>query len=146
MASVFHWIKVKTICYATEDEDLLCRMTSGISGIEELDIDVSEGLHGNPITVIDATLNKNKQYAVLFENLGEDIVSQILENIEDKVDDDCILYVRLDKQKAVCGEFRIAHGGDVVSVTAKIMSHPARKEVAVETVSSYLRSLLPDQQ
>ena len=146
MASTFHWIKVKTICYATEDEDLLCRMTSGLSGIEELDIDVSEGLHGNPITVIDATLNKNKQYTTLFQNLGEDIIREILAGLEEKVDDDCILYVRLDKQKAVCGEFSIAHGGDVVSVTAKIMAHPARKEVAVETIREFLQSLLPAQQ
>ena len=71
---------------------------------------------------------------------------EILEGIEDKVDDDCILYIRLDKQKAVCGEFVIAHGGDVVSVTAKVMSHPARKEVAVNTVRDYLQSLLPVQQ
>ncbi len=143
MPSVFHWVKVKTICYATEDEDLLCRMTAGIAGTDELDVDVSEGLHGNPITVIDATLKKNPQYVALFKGLGEDVIRELLGQLEERIDEDCILYVRFDKQKAVEGVLEISHGGDVVSLTGKVMAHPARKEVAVETVRNYLLGLLP---
>lgn len=142
MPSVFHWVKVKTICYATEDEDLLCRMTAGIAGTDELDVDVSEGLHGNPITVIDATLKKNQQYAALFRGMGPEVLEAIIDGLEDRIDDDCILYVRFDKQKAVGGVLEISHGGDVVAVTGKVMAHPAWKEVAVETVRSYLLGLL----
>ena len=119
MPSVFHWVKVKTICYATEDEDLLCRMTAGIAGTDELDVDVSEGLHGNPITVIDATLKKNPQYAALFKGLGEDVIRELLGQLEERIDEDCILYVRFDKQKAVEGVLEISHGGDVVSLTVR---------------------------
>ena len=143
MASNFHWIRVKAICYATEDEDLICDVVSGMTGAEELDIDISEGLHNNPLTVIDANLTKNKEYATLFNSLGKDIANQILEGLEDRIDDDCVFYVRFDKQKAVCGEYEIAHGGDVISLTAKIMSHPARKEVAVKVFRDYLQNLFP---
>ena len=45
MASTFHWVRVKAICYATEDEDLICDTVSELTGSEELDIDISEGLH-----------------------------------------------------------------------------------------------------
>ena len=72
MASTFHWIRVKAICYATEDEDLICDTVSELTGSEELDIDISEGLHNNPLTVVDVNLSKNKEYATLFSNLGED--------------------------------------------------------------------------
>ena len=92
---------------------------------------------------MDANLTKNKEFATVFRTLGKDIVDQILESIEDRVDDDCVFYVRFDKQKAVCGEYEITHGGDVISLTAKIMSHPARKEVAVGVLRDYLRNLFP---
>ena len=143
MASNFHWIRVKAICYATEDEDLICDVVSGMTGAEELDIDISEGLHNNPLTVIDANLTKNKEYATLFNSLGKGIADQLLDGLEDRVDDDCVFYVRFDKQKAVCGEYVIAHGGDVISLTAKIMSHPARKEVAIGVFRDYLQNLFP---
>ncbi len=142
MASVFHWIKVKTICYATEDEDILCDMMSELTGVEELDIDISEGLHNNPLTVIDAHLTKNKEYARLFDNLGEKIIREILEEIENRVDEDCVFYLRLDKQKAVCGSYEITHGGDVISITAKMISHPARQEIAQNVLRDYLTGLL----
>ncbi len=143
MASTFHWIRVKAICYATEDEDLLCDVVSGMTGVEELDVDVSEGLHNNPLTVIDANLSKNKEYATLFTTLGKDIAMSILDGIEDRVDDDCVFYVRFDKQKAVCGEYEISHGGDVISLTAKIMAHPAKKDVAIGIIKDYLLGLFP---
>ena len=146
MASTFHWVSVKAICYATEDEDLICDTVSELTGSEELDIDISEGLHNNPLTVVDVNLSKNKEYATLFTNLGEGIVKRILDDLEQRIDDDCVFYVRLDKQKAVCGEYEISHGGDVISITAKVMAHPAKKEVAVQVMREYLDRVLQDPQ
>lgn len=146
MASTFHWIRVKAICYATEDEDLICDTISELTGTEELEIDISEGLHNNPLTVVDVNINKNKGYATLFRNLGDNILNQLLEDADARIDDDCVFYVRLDKQKAVCGEYEISHGGDVISITAKVMAHPAKKEVAVRVFTEYLRQILQSPQ
>ena len=147
MASVFHWIKVKAVCYATEDEDLIHDVMEQLTGIEDedcFDVDISEGLHGNPITVIDANLSHNKEYERLFRNIGKGPLEAVLEQIEDRVDDDCILYMRLDKQKAVQGIYEISHSGDVISITAKVVAHPAKKEIAVKNAKEYLtRMLLP---
>ena len=142
MASTFHWVRVKAICYATEDEDLICDTVAGLAGTEDLEIDISEGLHNNPLTVVDANLSKNKEYLTLFTNLGKDILAQLLEDLDSRVDDDCVFYMRLDKQKAVCGEYEISHGGDVISITAKIMAHPAKKEVALRIITDYLNQIL----
>ena len=142
MASTFHWVRVKAICYATENEDLICDTVSELAGTEDLEIDISEGLHNNPLTVVDANLSKNKEYATLFTNLGNDILVQLLDDLDSRVDDDCVFYMRLDKQKAVCGEYEISHGGDVISITAKIMAHPAKKEVALGIIRDYLNQLL----
>ena len=149
MASVFHWVKVKAVCYATEDEDLIHDVMVALTGIdddEKFEVDISEGLHGNPITVIDANLSHNKEYERLFRNIGEGPMKTVLDEIEDRVDDDCILYMRLDKQKAVEGIYEISHSGDVISITAKVVAHPAKKEIAVENAKAFItRMLLPSE-
>ena len=149
MASAFHWVKVKAVCYATENEDLIHDVMMELTGAEDneaFDVDISEGLHGNPITVIDANLTHNKEYDRLFRNIGEGPVKTILDELEQRVDDDCILYLRLDKQKAVQGIYEISHSGDVISITAKIVAHPAKKEIAVKNAKEFLtRILLPSE-
>ena len=149
MASAFHWVKVKAVCYATEDEDLIHDVMVNLIGSDDeelFDVDISEGLHGNPITVIDANLSHNKEYERLFRNIGESPLKTVLDEIEQRVDDDCVLYLRLDKQKAVQGIYEISHSGDVISVTAKVVAHPAKKEIAVENAKAFItRMLLPSE-
>lgn len=145
MASAFHWVKVKAVCYATEDEELIHDVMMDLTGTEEdecFEIDISEGLHGNPITVIDANLTHSKEFDRLFRNLGGEVLSSVIEEIDSRIDDDCVLYLRIDKQKAVMGEYTISHSGDVISVTAKVMSHPAKKEIAVKNAREYLTQIL----
>ena len=146
---MFHWVKVKAVCYATEDEDLIHDVMMELIGTDDdecFDVDISEGLHGNPITVIDANLTHNKEYERLFRNIGEETLRTVLEEIEQRVDDDCVMYMRLDKQKAVGGVYELSHSGDVISITAKIVSHPAKKEVAVKNAKEFLtRMLLPSE-
>ena len=150
MASVFHWVKVKAVCYATENEDLIHDVMMELTGAEDdecFDVDISEGLHGNPITVIDVNLKHSKEFERLFRNIGAGPLQDVLDHIGDRVDDDCILYMRLDKQKAVGGTYEISHSGDVISITAKVVAHPAKKEIAVENARNYLtRMVLPSEQ
>ena len=149
MASAFHWMKVKAVCYATEDENLIHDVMVDLIGSDDeelFDVDISEGLHGNPITVIDANLSHNKEYERLFRNIGEGPLKIVLDEIEQRVDDDCVLYLRLDKQKAVQGVYEISHSGDVISITAKVVAHPAKKEIAVENAKAFItRMLLPSE-
>ena len=150
MASAFHWVKVKAVCYATENEDLIHDVMMELTGAEDdecFDVDISEGLHGNPITVIDVNLKHSKEFERLFKNIGIEPLKDVLDHIEERVDDDCILYMRLDKQKAVGGVYEISHSGDVISITAKVVAHPAKKEIAVENAKQYLtRFALPSGQ
>ena len=86
MASAFHWIKVKAVCYATEDEDLIHDVMMQLIGTEDdecFDVDISEGLHGNPITVIDANLAHNKEYERLFRNIGQGPLEDVLAHIDE---------------------------------------------------------------
>ena len=145
MASAFHWVKVKGVCYATEDEELIHDVMLDLIGTDDdecFDVDISEGLHGNPITVIDAELTHSKEFERLFRNIGQGPLEDVLAHIDERVDDDCVLYMRLDKQKAVKGSYEISHSGDVISVTAKIVAHPAKKDIAVENAKEYITRML----
>ncbi|MFA6710093.1 MAG: RNA-binding domain-containing protein [Candidatus Methanomethylophilaceae archaeon] len=142
MKSVFHWVRVKVICHATEDQNLLYEIMTTLTGLEDLDVDASEGQHGNPIIVMDAELTHNKEIDHLFVELGEGIIEQLLTDLNNRIDENCIFYTRLDKQRAVMGGYSISHGGDVISITGKLVSHPARKEIAMKNMETFLRETL----
>jgi len=110
-------------------------------GTDEFTEDVSEGEHGDTMLILEARLTKQREYNALFRKLGSDIREWIKEDVENRVDEDCVFYMRLDKQKAVRGEYEVAHHGDVISITGKIQSHPARKDVAEANIVAFLDSL-----
>ena len=137
----FHWIRVQTFCYATERQELLEETMAGLLGDVEFEEEISEGEHGETMLILEARLTKQKEFKALFSKLGADIRSWIKEDIDNRVDDDCMFYMRLDKQKAVQGEYVPAHHGDVISITGKIQSHPARRDVACEGLAAFLDSI-----
>lgn len=137
-ASVFHWIRVQTFCYATERKELLEETMEVLLGdADEFSEDESQGEHGNIMTILEARLTHQRQYRMLFANLGQGIRSEILGDLDNRLDDDCVFYLRLDKQKAVQGVYEIAHHGDVIAITGKVQAHPARKEVAVRVMRDF---------
>ena len=93
------------------------------------------------MTILEARLTKQKQFRQLFEKLGGDIRTWLVDDMENRVDEDCVFYMRLDKQKAVEGVYEIAHHGDVISITGKVQSHPARKEIAVRIMDDFLTGI-----
>ncbi len=141
MSLTFHWIRVQAFCYATERQELLEETMAELLGTDEFTEDVSDGEHGETMLILEARLTKQKQYDALFAKLGADIRGWIREDIGNRVDEDCMLYLRLDKQKAVQGVYEVAHHGDVISITGKVQSHPARKDVAESNVIGFLDSL-----
>ena len=141
MSVSFHWIRVQTFCYATEKKDLLEETMQNLLGTDELEEDVSESEHGNCMTIIEKRLTHQKEFTTLFRNIGKDICDWIVEDIDNRVDEDCVFYLRLDKQAAVQERYEVAHHGDVIAVTGKLQAHPAKKEAAVRTMLEFLNNL-----
>ena len=137
--SAFHWIRVQTFCYATERKELLEETMENLLGeADEYSEDESVGEHGNVMTILEARLTHQRQYRKLFTDLGPEIRSWILSDLDNRIDEDCVFYIRLDKQKAVQGIYEPAHHGDVIAITGKVQAHPARKEVAARVLSEFL--------
>ena len=141
MQVVFHWVRVQTFCYATEKRELLEETMTELLGTDEFEEEISEGEHGNVMTILEARLTKQREFNALFKKLGPEICGWIVDDIENRIDDDCVFYIRLDKQKAVQGIYEVAHHGDVIAITGKVQAHPAKKEVAVRTLREFLTGL-----
>ena len=139
---VFHWAKIMLFCHATEDEERLHDLMVRLSGTEDFDAEMSDGHHGNSMIIFTAGLRNDKESGELFRRLGKDVVESILSELDQRIDEDCTFYLRLDKQAAVQERYEIAHHGDVISITCKIVSHPARKEIAERNMREFLGSLL----
>ena len=141
MVVSFHWIRVQTFSYATERKDLLEETMAELLGTDELEEDISESEHGNCMTIIEKRLTHQKEFTTLFQNIGKEICDWLIEDVDNRVDEDCVFYLRLDKQAAVQGRYEVAHHGDVIAVTGKLQAHPAKKEAAVQTMLDFLNGL-----
>ncbi len=143
-----HHVRLTTFIQATEDEDkVLDAIATFIpEEIDEddviFDIDETKGFFGNPIKVVNVEIKRSKavrQFLDYFkEILSEEDREYLLENIDEKVDEEGTLYVRFNKQKAYLGDVEIDEGADVIQVRIKVKAFPMRKEAVVKAVREWL--------
>ncbi len=138
MQTSFHWMRVQTFCYATERQELLEDTLTELLGDIEFEEEITESEHGNTMMILETRITKQREFIQLFSKLGDDILQFILDDIENRVDEDDMFYLRLDKQKAVQGIYEVAHHGDVISIFGKIQAHPAKKEVAMQVLKDFI--------
>ncbi len=110
-------IVVQVLCHATEDEDKVMKAVENIVGAEALEhMSISSesltGHYGDPITLIKLTLTDRDR--------AEKVLARVLSNLrewerEEVWGDRAVkgkhggkLYIRLDKQAAYLGAFRIS--------------------------------------
>jgi len=141
MQGTFHWLRVNVFCYATENEEVIHDAMTELLGTEEFECDVADSEHGNRILIFSGELSKQKEITPVFQRLGKELIDELKGSLEERIDEDCVFYLRLDKQELVQGRYRTAHHGDVLSITGKVASHPARKEIAAGNMREFLNSL-----
>ena len=133
----FHYIDLRTFCYATEDEK---RVEAAIRAFlpEEFDLDRMEntGHHGDRIVVLSARVETADAMRHVLDRLAElDAIDRVLDELDERVDDNCSFFMRLDKQAAFQDEIRL---GDGITLRAKVEAYPAKHEAAVENAREAL--------
>lgn len=138
MSSVpFHYVDLRTFCYATEDEKRVeAALRTYLPEECELDRQVTAGHHGDRIVVLSARVENADGVRYVLTRLAElPEFERLLDELDDRVTDNTELFLRLDKQAAFRGEIR---RGDGITLRAKVEAYPATKEAAVENAREAL--------
>lgn len=138
----FHYLAFRTFCQATEDEEKVVQALKFVSGVDAIEKCASEGYHGNRIVVLESAIRSKKRIEAFFGRISNSDIAQILETIEQRIDEECSLFFRLDKQEACLGRLVLTKGEDVISVRAKVECYPKRRESALEQARQYFESIL----
>ena len=98
-----------------------------------------EGHYGNEIALLEAKVTNKRDVKrfvdLLCDRLLPGDLSRLRSELVDRVDDECMLHIRFDKQEAFMGRLALAKGQDVISARLKIKAYPASKENALSIVS-----------
>ncbi|WP_160133002.1 RNA-binding protein [Halococcus salsus] len=139
MASVpFHYIDLRAFCYATEDELRVERALRTFlpEGFEVERVE-NEGFHGDRILVLSARVENADAVRHVLDVLADIDLDDIAAELDERIDDNCSLFLRLDKQAAFKEQVKRGEG---IELRAKVEAYPAKKEQAVENATDALEA------
>ena len=132
----------RAFCHATEDEARVVQAMKFASGAEEITREVTEGYHGNSIIILEVFIKEKRRSRDFFSRLEEDEIKEIIASLANRMDEDCNLYLRLDKQEAYLGKLQMTTSDDAIAVRAKVESYPKKLETSMKSVTEFLESLV----
>ena len=143
---MIHYISLRVSAQATEDPKKVrsaiglflppAEDESKLKGSDIISEYVTSGYYGNKIILMEAELHKKKhtQYVIdlIRQRLGKQEMLQLVKQVHLRVDDDCNLYIRFNKQQAFQGKLVMTNTSDVVLLRIKLKAYPAKYERAIE--------------
>ncbi|MFQ3285272.1 MAG: RNA binding exosome subunit [Natronomonas sp.] len=136
----FHYVDLRTFCYATEDEKRVeAALRTFLPEETELKRDVTEGHNGDRIVIFSIRLERADDVRhVLSKLTGLGELDRLLEELEARIDDNCAFYIGLDKQAAYHGDVALGEG---LMLRGKVEAYPAKRERAIATANEALEDL-----
>ncbi|MFC7068902.1 RNA-binding protein [Halobaculum lipolyticum] len=141
MSSVpFHYVDLRAFCYATEDEKRVADALGTFLPDEfEVDRVVNTGHHGDRIVVFSARVERADDVRHVLSRLSALAEwDRVLAELDERVDDNNSLFLRLDKQAAFKGDVELGPG---ITFRAKVEAYPAKREKAVENARETFEEL-----
>lgn len=139
-----HRIDVRAFRYATEAPE---RVEAAIETVvpeavdpeaaAQLDRTTTEGHFGHPIDIYAVSLSDADAIDAIFRRLAASgALSTIVDELDARVNQDCELFVRLNKQAAFADES--LELGDGIELRIKLEAYPATPDRAIENLMGYL--------
>lgn len=138
-----HNIVLRAIVRATESEDRVKIALSLFIFDNEIETIATEGHFGNRITILNARLKGkdcNRLIDIVKSGLSEPDLQRLQSELYDRVDDECVLHIRFDKQTAYGGMVKLASSADSIMAEIKLRAYPARPENAIEIAKNIFRT------
>lgn len=103
----------------------------------QIAIETTEGHRQTRIDVLSAVLEDkvacDSTLSFVIEMLSETDRLAIIRSLPLRLDDQCILFLRIDKQESFLGRIQLAKDPDVISVKMHLKQYPRCKPLDVET-------------
>jgi len=127
------WIQIETFSHATEDTE---KVKSLLSKFFSFDISFNEnktyGHFGNEIIIINVELSKDKEIKIFVSDFLKIIDKKyILATLEKRLDEDGILFIRMNKERIYNDDFTIDDNGDIL-ISMKFVTYPKSREKVIE--------------
>jgi len=139
---MFHYVVLHAIVHSTED---VKRVTSALRFLLPMDdsyvVDESqvEGHYGNKIVLLEMKVTNRRDVMrfvdLLHDRLAAGDLARLRSELVERVDDECVLHIRFDKQETFMGRLALARGPDVISARLKIEVYPASRKKAISIIS-----------
>jgi RNA binding exosome subunit len=141
----FFSLKFRTYVHATESHEKVERALRTACG-DDVDIatEKTSGFHGNPIEILETEISGKKNIDSVFSNimiLLPELFCDDTHELEKRLDDDCVVHMRFDKQAAYSGRLMLVSHEDVIAMQAKVRSYPASRAVAKKNLQQYILKL-----
>jgi len=137
---MFHWLELRGYCHATEDESKVEKAMRFLSPSGRLLRQDTEGHFGNPLIILEIREESTAEIENFWQRLKTaGAVSQLEKTLRDRVDENCVLHFRLDKQAAYLGRISLSAGDDAFAVAMKVRANPSKKSVAVKALVEHIR-------
>lgn len=132
-----HYIDLRTFCYETEAEQRVeTALREFLPPDYPIDRDETEGHHGDRIVILSTRVdNADDIRAVMDVIRSTDEFDQLQNEIEDRVTEECSLFITFDKQAAYHGDISVGQG---IRIRGKIEAYPAKQDLAIENAKSLL--------
>jgi RNA binding exosome subunit len=137
----FSSMHARTFCHATEDLARVELAMRSVVGETVIRSSSTEGHFGNPIVVLESTVEDEDCILDLLRQVTEADRLRMSSTLMERIDEACQLFLRFDKQEAYSGRLKLASGDDVVAVRIKVRAFPAKRQVAADVVSEALAEL-----
>ena len=139
---MFHSVELRAYCHATEEEARVEKALRTLTPGGEIETNKAEGHHGNPILLMTCRLRQAGEIAGFWRRVKEaGALPHVLEDLDQRIDEEAVLHLRFDKQRAFEGAIELARHDDVVVVRAKVAAQPAKRATAVKAAREYLKKV-----
>ena len=102
--------------------------------------------HGSPIHLVAAELKRRAHATKSLSRLGEEALNLLKSQLDERIDDDNVVHIRLDLQDLLSGKVTLTIPGEKPTVKgrAKLEVYPGNeaKSVAISTIENAIKAIL----
>ena len=139
---MFHWLELRAFCHATEDEEKVLAALQTVLPEAKVQRATLEGHFGNPLLALTVRTEKAADIRAAWRRIVDALGrEEVLAGLGQRIDDEVVYHLRIDKQRAYLGAITKAARGDVIDLRAKVAAYPAKREVALRIVREFVEAL-----